>query len=208
MRSLARLLAARSGNTSSPPAMPISSLTQRIALIAGSSHSSKYTRGRRGSVAALDAHRVEMRCSDRTYGLRAVARADHGAQAQHVAEDLLDRAVVGHPHLDAGLDQRLRDVGLHVGKADRQVGLQLEDPIDLGAGEGADLGLLLPRARRAHREARDADDAALLAQRVQHLGGLFGQADDAFGQRGHATSLRAQRNGESGSALNCLSSGL
>ena len=30
-----------SSNTSSPPAMPISSLTQRMALIIGASHSSK-----------------------------------------------------------------------------------------------------------------------------------------------------------------------
>jgi hypothetical protein len=32
----------------------------------------------------------------------------------------------------------------------------------------------------AHREAADADDAMLLAQRVQHLGGLLGEADDAL----------------------------
>ena len=37
----ADIAAARSGKMSSPPAMPISSLTQRIALICGSSHSSK-----------------------------------------------------------------------------------------------------------------------------------------------------------------------
>ena len=52
MRSRPRLAAARSGKMSSPPAMPTSSLTQRMALICGSSHSSKYTRGRRGSRAA------------------------------------------------------------------------------------------------------------------------------------------------------------
>jgi hypothetical protein len=52
MRSLARLAAARCGKMSSPPAMPTSSLTQAIALIAGSSYSSKYTRGRRGNAAA------------------------------------------------------------------------------------------------------------------------------------------------------------
>ena len=51
MRSLPRLAAARCGKMSSPPAMAISSLTQRIALIGGSSHSSKYTFGRRGKAA-------------------------------------------------------------------------------------------------------------------------------------------------------------
>jgi hypothetical protein len=37
---------------SSPPAIPTSPLTHRIALIIGSSHSSKLTRGRRGRGAA------------------------------------------------------------------------------------------------------------------------------------------------------------
>ena len=35
------------------------------------------------------------------------------------------------------------------------------------------------RARRAHREARNAHDALFQAQRVQNLGGLFGQTNDA-----------------------------
>ena len=39
----------------------------------------------------------------------------------HVAEDALDAAVVADPHLDAALDQRLCDVGLDVGEADREV---------------------------------------------------------------------------------------
>jgi hypothetical protein len=56
--------------------------------------------------------------------------------------------VVGDPHLDTGLDQRLRDVGLDVGKADRQVGLQRQDAVELGAGEGRDAGLFLPRGRQ------------------------------------------------------------
>ena len=58
---------ARSGKMSSPPAMPISSLTQRIADIGGSSHSSKYTRGRRGSRAAASATRSRPVCSCSTY---------------------------------------------------------------------------------------------------------------------------------------------
>ena len=62
------------------------------------------------------------------------------------------------------LDQRLRDVGLDIGEADREVGLEREDPVDLRAGESRDLRLLAPGARRPHREAGDADDALLLAE--------------------------------------------
>src|SRR3546814_7709504 len=66
------------------------------------------------------------------------------------------------------------------------------DLADLRAGEGADLGLFLARPRRAHGEAADADDPVLLAERVQHLGGLLGQADDALRADGprHGYSIR------------------
>src|SRR5437016_3844054 len=37
------------------------------------------------------------------------------------------------------------------------------------------------RARRPHGEARDASDAVLFADGVQHLGRLLGQADNALG---------------------------
>src|SRR3546814_10834024 len=56
----------------------------------------------------------------------------------------------------------------------------LQDLVDLRAGECADLGLFLARPRRAHGEDADADDPVLLAERVQNLGGLLGQADDAL----------------------------
>ncbi|OQB98219.1 MAG: hypothetical protein BWX79_03363 [Alphaproteobacteria bacterium ADurb.Bin100] len=59
---------ASSAKQSSPPAMPTSSDTQRMALIGGSSHSSKYTRGRRGSreaaasIACRPARIASIRC--------------------------------------------------------------------------------------------------------------------------------------------------
>ena len=40
---------------------------------------------------------------------------------------------------------------------------------------------LAARAGGPHGVARDADDAALLAQQVQSLGRLLGEADDALG---------------------------
>jgi hypothetical protein len=54
---------------------------------------------------------------------------------------------IADPDFDTSLDQRLRDVGLHVGEADRQVRLQVEDAIDLRAGEGRDARLLVARTR-------------------------------------------------------------
>ena len=41
-------------------------------------------------------------------------------------------------------------------------------------------GFSRARRRRPHREAGDADDPLLLAQRVQDLGRLLRQADDAL----------------------------
>ena len=58
MRSLADLQAARSAKISLPPAASISSETQPMPEIIGSSHSSKYTFGRRGISAARSFARV------------------------------------------------------------------------------------------------------------------------------------------------------
>src|SRR5215813_9551723 len=44
-------------------------------------------------------------------------------------------------------------------------------------------------SRRTDREAGDADDAMLLTERVEHLGGFFGQADDALWE--HQPSIAA-----------------
>ena len=61
MRFLPNDSAASSAKQSSPPAMPISSETQRIALMWGSSHSSKNILGRRGRLLAAAA--IWARCS-------------------------------------------------------------------------------------------------------------------------------------------------
>ena len=87
-------------------------------------------------------------------------------------------------HFDAGADEGSCDVGLQVGKAEHEVGLERDDALDIGAGEGRHLGLLAPSARRAHREARNSDNAPLLAEKVERFGRLLGQADDALGEFG------------------------
>ncbi len=112
---------------------------------------------------------------------RGVGRIDQRAEPHDVVEDAFDAAMVRDPDLDAGAHEIARDVGLDVGKADREIGLEREDRVDLRADERGDLRLLLARARRTHGESRDADDAALLAERVEHFGRFFGEADDALG---------------------------
>src|SRR6185295_16368998 len=82
MRSLPSECWALSAKQSSPPAMPISSETQRMPEIIGSSHSSKYTR----------AHRIELllqphgqRGRFRLAADHAAEHADHLQDAGHVA---------------------------------------------------------------------------------------------------------------------------
>jgi hypothetical protein len=77
-------------------------------------------------------------------GLGLLGRAHHRPQPPHVAQDAGHRAVVADPHLHPGQDQRAGDVGLHVGEADREVGFQVQDAVDLGAGERRHARLLLP----------------------------------------------------------------
>jgi hypothetical protein len=96
--------------------------------------------------------------------------------------------MVEHVHLDAEADQLRGDVRLQVGKAQHEVGLQFDNLVDLRAGECGDPGFLTPRARRAHGESRDADNACFLAQQIERFGGLLGETHDAGRvRRGHAS---------------------
>lgn len=72
------------------------------------------------------------------------------------------------------------DIGLQIRKAQHQVWFQGQDLVDLRAGEGGHSRFFVARLPRAHGEAGNAHDAMLLAEQVQRLGGLLGQADDAL----------------------------
>ena len=85
-------------------------------------------------------------------------------------------------HRDVAADQLGDDVGLQVGEGEHEVGLEREDLLEVGGDEGRDPRLLLAHPRRPHRIARYADDAALLAEEIERLHGLFGEADDALGR--------------------------
>ena len=134
-------------------------------------------RGRRA-----DPGQTVFEAGDERGGLRFAA--DHAAERAQHAQDVGDAALVEHVDLHAATNQRRRDVGLQVREPEHQVGLQRDDTVDLRAGECRYPRLLAPGTRRTDRETRNADDAPVLAEQVQRLGGLLGQADDARGKSG------------------------
>ena len=71
------------------------------------------------------------------------------------------------------------DIRLQIREPEHEVGSQRHDPVDLRAGECGHPRLFLARARRPHGESRDADDARVLAEQIERLGGLFGETNDA-----------------------------
>ena len=108
----------------------MSSDTQRMPLISGSSHSSKYTRGRRVSRGGPRAHlRPAPPRARRASAARPRLAADHAAERADHAQDLRDAALVEHVHLEAGADQLGGDVGLQVGEAEHEVRLQRDDAL-------------------------------------------------------------------------------
>ena len=74
------------------------------------------------------------------------------------------------------------DVGLKIGEGEHQIRLQRQDLWNVRGDEGRHPRLLAAHLRRPHRIAGDADDAVLLAEQIQRLDGLFGEADDPAGR--------------------------
>ena len=124
------------------------------------------------------------RLAGRDPRLGAIARLHQAGHQPQRGEDLGHAALVGDEHVEAGTDQLVGQRGLHVGEADDEVGLQRHDLVDLAVEEGRHARLLVARAARANGVAGDADDAVLLAEQVQPLGGFFCEADDAL-RTGH-----------------------
>ena len=114
--------------------------------------------------------------------LGAVGRADHRAERADHREDARDIALVEDMDGDAGADEVGDDVGLQVGEGEHEIGIEREDLRDVRRDECRHPRLLAPHPRRAHGIAGDADDAVLLAEQIQRLDRLFGQADDAAGR--------------------------
>ena len=121
-------------------------------------------------------------------GFGPVAGTDHRSHQPQGRQDLIDAALVRDEDIEPGADQFVGQFGLHVGEADHEIRLQIDDPVDAAIEERADARLLLARARRTHRVAADADDAVLFTEQIQPLGRFFGQTDDAL--RSHLHIVR------------------
>ena len=98
-------------------------------------------------------------------------------------------------HSNSGSDEVGSDWCLKIGKGEDEVRLKCENFWDVCRGEGRDTRLLAPHLRRAHRIPGDADDAILLAKKVQRLDCFFRQADDARGVETCAWCVLSSVNG-------------
>ena len=80
--------------------------------------------------------------------------------------------------------------GLQVGEGQHEIGLERENLRDVRGDEGGNPRLLAADLRRPHRIAGDADDTVLLAEQIQRLDGLFGEANDPAGwELAHADDM-------------------
>ena len=96
--------------------------------------------------------------------------------------------MIADPDLHTLTDQCRSDIGLDIGKADDEVRLERQYGFDFGTGEGTHLRLVTARLHRPDGESGNADDAVLLAERIQHFSRLFGQAHDPP-RSGHGYSI-------------------
>ena len=111
--------------------------------------------------------------------------ADQSAHSPDHRQNARDVPLIETMDGDACFYQLGDDVGLKIGESEDQIGFERENLRDVGRGKGRDARLLLAHLRWPHRIARYANDAVLLADEVERLHGLLGQADDAFGRVSH-----------------------
>ena len=112
----------------------------------------------------------------------ALRRTDDGAERADHRQDAGDVALVEDVDGNARAHQIGDDAGLQIGEGEHEIRLEREDLRNVRGDEGGNPRLLAPDLRRPHRIAGDADDAVLLAEQIQRLDGLFGQADDPAGR--------------------------
>src|SRR5262249_31750055 len=158
MRSLAFLRADSAGNTSTPPAISMSSATQRMPEIIGSAHLFEKDGGPRPERAAAAPGRAHPRLRQpplqrlrERIGL--AGRADQRAEGADHVENAGDVTLVEGMHRDVAADQLGGDVGLQVGEGENEVGLEREDFFKVGGDERRHPRLLPAHPRRPHRVA-------------------------------------------------------
>src|SRR5262249_17824536 len=108
--------------------------------------------------------------------------ADQAAEHADHLQDFGDAALVEGHHRVAAADQLADDVRLQIGEGEDEVRAQRRDLVEVRVDEGGH-ARLLPRFRRPHGVAGDADDAMTLAEQVERFGRFLGQADDALGEQ-------------------------
>src|SRR5262249_19164163 len=92
-------------------------------------------------------------------------------------------ALVERMDRDTGSDQLRRNRGLEVGERENQFGIEREDFRNIGRSEGRDSGLLAPDLRWPDSVAGDADNAMLLAEKIERFHRLFGETNDSRGRK-------------------------
>src|SRR5688572_29711405 len=131
-----------------------------------------------GQLCCGGAYRIEFELEMRNQPIRLVGAADQRAKDANHLQYLGHAALIEDHHRVAALDQLGRDVGLQIGEAEDQVGLERFDLFVFGVDERRD-ARLASRFRRPHRVTGYADDAVALAEEIQRFRRLLGQAHDA-----------------------------
>jgi hypothetical protein len=111
--------------------------------------------------------------------------ADQGAQHADHVEDFRHAALIEGVNGYSLPDERGDDVGLKVREAQDEIGFEFDNLRDVRRGEGRDLRLFPARLGRADTIAGDANNAVLLAEKIEGLDGLLGQTDDALRREHH-----------------------
>src|SRR5690606_8298213 len=135
-----------------------------------------------GAAAAFRFDLVEARFERACERLRFLRASDEGAERADHGEDAGEIALVEEVDGEPGAREFGDDRALDVGEGQDQIRLELQDARDGGREEGRDARLFLAHPRRADGITRDADDAVLLAEEVEGLYGLLGEADDPLGR--------------------------
>ena len=105
---------------------------------------------------------------------------DQAADDAHRLEDLGERALIEQVHRHAALAQLGAQRGLEIGEAQDEVGLQVEDLVEVGVEETRHTRLLA-RLLGPHGVAAHANDEVAHPEAVECLGRLLGEADDPAG---------------------------
>ena len=149
IRSLAAFCFLNSGNTSSPPAISMSSETQPMPLMSGSSHFLEINLRLRPPTNQRR-HVAEASFVAPGKPFRLIYRSDQSADGADHRENASDIALIESMDGNACADQLCRDLRLEIGEGEDEVRLERADLRNIGRGEGRNARLLAPDLRRPH----------------------------------------------------------